>query len=133
MLSGGGADVVIEATGAPALVATAFQMAAEKGRVVLLGSTRGASERVNFYRDVHRKGLHVIGAHEITRPQHENSPGYWTQFSEHKVCLELLARGRVDVAPLITHRYNWREFPQAYAHLADWDKEALGILIEWTR
>ena len=69
-----GADVVIEATGAPALVVTAFQLAAEKGRVVLLGSARGDTERVNFYRDVHRKGLHVIGAHEITRPRHENSP-----------------------------------------------------------
>ena len=117
-----GANVVIEATGAPPLVATAFQLAAERGRVVLLGSARGDSERVNFYRDVHRKGLHIIGAHEITRPLHENSPGYWTQISEHQVCLELLARRRVDVAPLITHRYNWREFPKAYAHLAEWDQ-----------
>ncbi len=132
LLGSAGAEVVIEATGAPALVMTAFQAAAEKGRVILLGSARGDSERVNFYRDVHRKGLHIIGAHEITRPRRENSPGYWTQFSEHKVCLELLARGRVDVRPLITHRYNWREFAEAYAHLANWDREALGILIEWT-
>lgn len=132
MLGGAGADVVIEATGAPALVATAFQLAAERGRVVLLGSSRGHSENVNFYRDVHRKGLHIIGAHEITRPQHDNSPGYWTRISEHKVCLELLARRRVDVTSLTTHRYNWRNFAAAYAHLADWDKSALGILIEWT-
>ncbi len=131
-LSSAGANVVIEATGAPALVVTAMQLAAAKGRVILLGSTRGDTESVNFYRDVHRKGLHIIGAHEISRPRHENSPGYWTQTSEHKVCLELLARRRVDVAPLITHRYNWREFPEAYAHLAEWDKAALGILIEWT-
>ncbi len=132
MLSSSGADVVIEATGAPALVMTAFQMAAEKGRVVLLGSTRGASERVNFYRDVHRKGLHIIGAHEITRPRFEDSPGYWTQMREQMICLELLARRRVEVTPLTTHRYNWREFPDAYAHLADWDKHVLGILVEWT-
>ncbi len=132
LLGSAGANVVIEATGASPLVVTAFQLAAEKGRVVLLGSTRGDTERVNFYRDVHRKGLHIIGAHEITRPRHENSPGYWTQISEHKVCLELLARRRVDVAPLITHRYNWLEFPNAYAHLAEWDKRAQGILIEWT-
>lgn len=131
-LGSAGADVVIEATGVPALVVTAFQLAAEMGRVVLLGSSRGDTERVNFYRDVHRKGLQIIGAHEITRPRHENSPGYWTRISEHKVCLELLARGRVDVSPLVTHRYNWREFAEAYAHLANWDKEALGILIEWT-
>lgn len=132
ILGSDGANAVIEATGAPPLVVSAFQLAAARGRVVLLGSTRGESERVNFYRDVHRKGLHVIGAHEITRPLHENSPGYWTQISEQRLSLELLARGRVEVKPLITHRYDWRDFPKAYAHLADWDNEAMGILIKWT-
>ena len=40
-LGDAGADVVIEATGAPQLVVTAFQLAADRGRVVLLGSPRG--------------------------------------------------------------------------------------------
>ncbi len=132
ILGSDGAHVVIEVTGAPHLVVTAFQLAAEKGRVILLGSTRGDTERVNFYRDVHRKGLQIIGGHEITRPLQENSPGYWTQINEQQVCLELLSRGRIQVAPLITHRYHWRDFPRAYAHLANWDKEAMGILIKWT-
>ncbi len=131
-LNADGANVVIEATGAPPLVATAFQLAAVKGRVVLVGSTRGDTDGVNFYRDVHRKGLHVIGAHEITRPLYEDSPGYWTKIREHKVCIELLARQRVDVASLITHRYNWRDFSKAYTHLKNWDKEAMGMLIKWT-
>ncbi len=131
-LGSAGADVVIEATGAPQLVSTAFQLAAEKGRVVLLGSARGDADDVNFYRDVHRKGLLVIGGHEITRPSHEDSPGYWTKTREQKLCLELLARGRVEVKPLITHRYSWRDFPEAYAHLANWHKEAMGMVIKWT-
>jgi len=131
LLNSDGATVVIELTGAPPVVVTAFQLAGFKGRVALVGSTRGDTEKVNFYRDVHRKGLTVIGSHEITRPHHENSPGYWTQLSEHRVCLELLARGRVQTEPLITHRYNWREFPKAYEHLANWDKNALGMVIDW--
>ena len=132
LLGGAGADVVIEATGVPALVASAFGLAADGGRVVLLGSTRGESERVNFYRDVHKKGLHIMGAHESARPLHESSPGYWTKLSEQSVCLELLRRKRVKVEPLITHRYTWRDLRRAYAHLADWDKEAMGILIKWS-
>ena len=43
-----------------------------QGRVVLLASTRGETERVNFYRDVHGKGLTVLGAHNpcahVTNP-----------------------------------------------------------------
>jgi len=131
LLGAAGADVVIELTGAPAAVVTAFQLAAVRGRVVLLGSTRGITDEVNFYRDVHKKGLLIIGAHESTRPPQDNSPGYWTPLREYAVCLDLMARDRIQIAPLITHRYNWREFPAAYAQLANWDKDALGMIIEW--
>lgn len=131
LLDAEGADVVIEATGAPAAVQTAFQLAAPGGRVVLLGSARGNTTDLNFYRDVHRKGLLVIGAHESNQPTRDSSPGHWPARREYALGLDLLARGRVQTAPLITHRYNWREFPSAYAQLAKWDRDALGMLIEW--
>ena len=131
LLGADGADVVIELTGAPAAVATAFQMARARGRVALVGSTRGISEGVNFYRDVHKKGLLVIGGHESAQPRQDSSPGYWTPDREYALCLDLMARGRVQTAPLITHRYNWREFPAAYARLASWDKDVMGMIIEW--
>lgn len=131
MLGAEGADVVIELTGAPTAVATAFQLARTRGRAALVGSSRGISEGVNFYRDVHKKGLLVIGGHESAQPRQDSSPGYWTPDREYALCLDLLARGRVQTAPLITHRYNWREIPAAYARLASWDKDVMGIIIEW--
>jgi threonine dehydrogenase-like Zn-dependent dehydrogenase len=131
LLGTAGADVVIELTGAPAAVATAFQLAKAGGRVALVGSTRGISESVNFYRDVHKKGLLVIGGHESAQPRQDSSPGYWTPEREYALSLDLMARGRVQTAPLITHRYNWREFPSAYARLANWDKDVMGMIIEW--
>lgn len=131
LLGQDGANVVIELTGVPKVVVTAFQLAAIKGRVILVGSTRGNTDNVNFYRDVHRKGLHVIGSHEITRPLYENSPGYWTQKHEHQICLDLLARKRVKTQALITHRFAWQDFPKAYEHLTNFDKDALGMVIQW--
>ncbi len=131
LLGAAGAEVVIELTGAPSAVLTAFQLAAPRGRVVLAGSARGLTGEVNFYRDLHKKGLRVIGAHETARPLREDSPGYWTALREYALCLDLLARGRIQTAPLITHRYNWREFPAAYAQLANWGKAAMGMIIEW--
>ena len=50
---------------------------------------------------------------------------------EYAVSLDLMARDRIRTAPLITQRYNWREFPTAYARLADWDREVMGMIIEW--
>jgi 2-desacetyl-2-hydroxyethyl bacteriochlorophyllide A dehydrogenase len=126
-----GAAVVIEVTGAAAAILSAFQMAGTRGRVILLGSARGDTDQVNFYRDVHRKGLSVIGAHEITRPQHNSLPGWWTQRDEQQIALKLLAKGRMTVKPLISHRFAWRALAQAYALLESWDPAATGMVINW--
>jgi L-iditol 2-dehydrogenase len=126
-----GADVVIEATGNTSPVLLAFQLARPRGRVILLGSARGEADGVNFYRDVHRKGLTIIGAHEITRPQHESAPGWWTQIAEQHLALRLLAAGRLNVDPLITQRFGWQQFPQAYDLLRAWDSSAIGMLVQW--
>lgn len=126
-----GARVVIEATGSPSAILLAFHLAAWHGRVVLLGSTRGETEAVNFYRDVHRKGLTVIGAHNSVRPQHESSPGFWTAKEDQLLALRLLTLGRLRVRPLLTHRFAGEEAPQAYALLAQARPEVLGILLDW--
>ena len=126
-----GANVVIEATGHPQAILTAFSLAKPGGRVVLLGSTRGETEQVNFYRDVHRKGLTVIGAHNIARPRGESRPGWWTEKDDQRVALKLLARGRLSVQDLITHRYAWQQATQAYDLLKQWDHNALGLLLDW--
>lgn len=129
--NGPGAAVVIEATGSPPAVPTAFALAVPGGRVVLLGSTRGETAQVNFYRDVHKKGLSVIGAHDIVRPAHESSPGFWTKADDYRVVLKLLAWQRLTIQPLITHRFAWQQAPQAYESLRQWESSALGMVLDW--
>ncbi len=124
-------QVVIEATGHPEAIPTAFDLAAWGGRVVLLGSTRGDTEAVNFYRDVHKKGLTVIGAHESARPHVDRAPGWWPIQHDHQVALRLLAQGRLHVKPLVTHRFGWQDAPTAYEQLITWNKEMLGIILDW--
>ena len=128
---GKGVAVVIEATGHPPAVNTAFQLAAWHGRVVLLASTRGETERVNFYRDVHGKGLTVLGAHNSVRPRHDSSPNFWTLRDDWELSLQLIAHGRVIVAPLITHRMPGIQATEAYQLLMDWDPNLLGVVLNW--
>jgi len=125
----GQADVVIEATGAPAAIQNALTWAAQRGRVLLLGSARGDTDGINFYRDVHRKGVTIIGAHEINRPSVDNSPGFWRQYDEQRIALELLARRRLSTSATITHRFAWNDFPQAYDLLREGN--AMAMLINW--
>lgn len=128
---GKGLAVVIEATGHPAVVNTAFQLADWYGRVVLLASTRGETEHVNFYRDVHRKGLTVLGAHNSARPTHDSSPNFWTLRDDWELSLQLIAHGRVVVDPLITHRMPGIQAAEAYEMLMDWDQNLLGVVLNW--
>jgi L-iditol 2-dehydrogenase len=125
-----GPAVVIEATGFPEVVNEAFARAAFHARVVLLASTRGLTE-ANFYRDIHKKGLSVLGAHASTIPPRDSSPGFWTLRDDTRVVLRLLAAGRLRVDPLISEVAPAEEAPRLYEQLGSWRKDALGMLLRW--
>lgn len=124
-------QILVDATGHPAAVTAAFNIIRPHGRLVLLGSTRGNTPDVNFYRDVHKTGLTLIGAHNSVRPGHDDAPGYWTLASDHDLALRCLATRRLTVAPLVTHRYAWEDAPAAYAELQLSKPTTLGLMLEW--
>ena len=127
-----GVPVVIEATGNPAALETACQIAGFGGRLALLGSSRGATESFDFYKQVHKRGLTLIGAHISTTYRLAAAPGWWTQIEEQRTALRLIQSGRVEVESLITHRYAFQNIHAAYKRLSAWDPDAIGIVIDWT-
>ncbi len=131
MTKGKGPAVVIESTGNPEAVNTALRLAGWCGRVVLLASTRGETSNVNFYRDVHKKGLTIFGAHNAVRPRRESFPNFWTSRDDCELTLQLIAQHRITVAPLITHRLPWTDASQAYQLLMEWDANLLGVVLNW--
>jgi len=130
-LTEGGARIVIEATGNPEAIPLAFKLACRMGRVVLLGSTRGETGSVNFYEDVHRKGLVIVGAHDSVRPKFDSFRGFWTERDDQILALKLLAARRLQIEPLITHKFSGTEAPSAYKLLSSNDMSAIGILLDW--
>ena len=57
------ADIVADATGSPNLVMRAAELAKDGGKCVVVGSPRGLQNNVNFYPDLHRRWIEMIGAH----------------------------------------------------------------------
>ncbi|MGC8935226.1 MAG: zinc-dependent alcohol dehydrogenase [Thermoproteota archaeon] len=125
-----GPDIVVEATGNPDAVSLAFKLASTKGRVVLLGSTRGTST-VNFY-EIHKKGLTVIGAHGSVRPSYESYKGYWTEEDDVKTIFKLMNKGLLRCKELISKVIKFNEAPKAYKLLLERRDEVLGVLLEWS-
>ena len=126
-----GPAVVIEATGHPDAISTALNVAGSGARMVLLASTRGETPKVNFYRDVHKKGLILYGAHNSVRPRQESSPNFWTLTDDSRLLLTLIAEKRFDVVPLISHRVLGEEAPKAYQLLMEWNPGLLGVVLQW--
>jgi len=85
---------------------------------------------VNFYRDVHKKGLTILGAHNSVRPIHETSPGFWTLASDMKLILELIQNNHLNIEPLITDTFHFSEGKKAF-ETANQNKNSLGIIIDW--
>ncbi|RKU08154.1 hypothetical protein C6503_23520 [Candidatus Poribacteria bacterium] len=131
LTEGSGPTVVIEATGHPDAISTALDVAGRDARVVLLASTRGETPKVNFYRDVHKKGLILYGAHNSIRPRQESSPNFWTLEDDSLLLLSLIAQKRLNVAPLISHRIPGEEAPNAYQLLMKWNPNLLGVVLQW--
>lgn len=127
---GTGAGVVIESTGLPDPINDALTAAAPFGRVVILGSTRGNTE-VNFYRDVHKKALTVIGAHITSNPQKESYPGYWTFQDNANAFLTLLAAGKLDVLALISRKEHFSNVQSIYKQVLSGDPDYVTTVIQW--
>ena len=128
---GKGPSIVIEATGHPDAISTAMKVAGWGARIVLLASTRGETPKVNFYRDVHKKGLILYGAHNSIRPRQESSPNFWTSDDDSRLMLSLISDKRFDVAPLISHKVPGNEAPKAYQLLMEWNPGLLGVVLQW--
>lgn len=127
---GKGAHVVIEATGNPQAIPTALKLAAEYGRIVILGSPRGSCE-INFYPEVHKKGLQIIGAHASRRPGFESRHGWWTVKDDNLLALKLIEKGLLKVKNLITLKMNFQEAKNAYMKLIEEKDKVLGIILGW--
>jgi 2-desacetyl-2-hydroxyethyl bacteriochlorophyllide A dehydrogenase len=126
------ADVVIDASGHPQAILDAAEGARPGARLVLLGSSRGVTRGIDLA-GWQRKELTLIGAHVLTLPAADESPGAWTWKRERETVLELLSQGRLLVEPLVTRRASPGEAARVYADLARPEDRSVAVVFDWTQ
>lgn len=132
--SRGGVNAVIEVTGVSAALKQALAFTARFGRVALLGSTRVAENDIDFYQDVHRPGIELIGAHTNVRAAHESRPHAWTWQDDARALLDFMADGRLDMTKLLSAVYSPREAPEVYGRLAQAPADfPVGAVFDWRK
>ncbi len=139
---GRGLDAVLiaAATGDNGPVTLAGDISREKGRVVVIGAVKMDIPRQAYYQkelDLRLSRSYGPGRYD---PGYEERGvdypfGYvrWTERRNMEAFLDLLARGRIDVGPLITHRFRVEDALQAYDLILEGREPSLGILLTYNR
>ena len=129
---GKGVNATVEVTGVSAAMNQALECAAWMGRISLLGCTRVSDSAVDYYQQVHRPGIKLIGAHNLVRPKVESYPHHWTHQDDCKAILNMLAAGRLQIKPVISRVVSPTECREIYTQLCDDPQFPMGTVFDWS-
>ena len=137
---GRGLDAVIVAASAPSAepLAQAGEMARLRGRVVVVGLVKMEIERSLYYRkELDLRMSMSYGPGRYDPDFEERGFDYplahvrWTEQRNLEAFLELVADGRLRVAPLVTHRFDIADALDAYALISSGREPYLGVLLSY--
>ena len=128
---GKGVNATVEVTGVSAAMNQALECASWLGRISLLGCTRVSDSAVDYYKQVHRPGIKIIGAHNFVRPKHESYPHHWTHHDDCKAILDLIGAGRIQVSPIVSRVVSPEDCTEIYNQLCDDPAFPIGTVFDW--
>src|SRR5213596_1152351 len=113
-------------------------MCRKRGRIVLVGVTGLALSRADFYeKELTFQVSCSYGPGRYDPAYEEHGQDYpvgfvrWTEQRNFEAVLDLMAARKLDVEPLITHRFAIERATEAYDLLAS-DRSSLGILLQYS-
>ena len=130
-LSDGGVNVCIEVTGLGIGLVQALECMKEMGRVALLGCTRNSKFEIDYYKNVHGKGISLIGAHTRARPVEESAPGLWIHEDDMRAAMNLIRGGRLNFKDMIGEIHSPTEAGVVYDRLVNDKKFPIGVIFDW--
>lgn len=146
--------VIFEATGSRQALMDAARLIGERGRIIMISQVHGES-MPPIDNDLMQKGASLIGTYVNSRPyklkradleitgtwpptiaprlkDYRNKDIYSSDTDIQNI-LTLISYGRLDIRPLISHRFDWSKIPEAYASYVfpHPSKDITGGLICW--
>jgi 2-desacetyl-2-hydroxyethyl bacteriochlorophyllide A dehydrogenase len=123
-------DVVYDATGHPAVLASAVRLVRRLGRVVLVGDTPTPSEQ-RLGPGVVSNAVAILGIHALTRPAVSDDFHPWSAGEIAALFLEYVAAGRLRVDDLVTSVRSPLDAAAVYEELRHDRSGQLGVVFDW--
>lgn len=128
-LTGAGADVAIEISGAYPALHEATRCVQPGGRVVAAGFYQGPATGLNLGEEFHHNRVSVVASQIGGLPTALS--GRWDKPRLHRAVMELIAAGSVDVSPLLTHLVPAQDADTAYRLLDEDPTGALQVVLDF--
>jgi len=128
---GKGVNACVEVTGVSVAMKQALECASWLGRISLLGCTRVSDCAVDYYQQVHRPGVKLIGAHNFVRPKVESYPHHWTHHDDCRAILDMISTGRLSVRPIVSRVVKPETAPEIYTELCNNKEFPMGTVFDW--
>ena len=135
---GRGVDAVIITASSKSndIIHQAATMSRQRGRIILVGVVGLGLSRADFYeKELTFQVSCSYGPGRYDEQYEERGVDYpyafvrWTEQRNFEAVLDLMSTGKIDVKPLISHRFDVKDAALAYAKLNE--KSCLGILLDY--
>lgn len=123
---GEGADLVVEAASDWRAIETSMKIARNEGVIVVAARHIDRPEFNPVGQPYLGKNLTLL-----TSYGHEAEGRRWDRRRSTAYTLDRLSRRLLNVQPMITHRFGWRELPDVYRRLDEGDRSIVGAVIDW--
>jgi 2-desacetyl-2-hydroxyethyl bacteriochlorophyllide A dehydrogenase len=124
-----GADVAIELSGAYPALHEAVRSSAVGGRVVAAGFYQGQGAGLNLGEEFHHNRISIIASQIGGVPT--DLAGRWTSERLHRTVMNLIADGRLDVAPLVSRIVPASQAASAYELLDQDPGSTLQVVLDF--
>ncbi len=151
-LNRGGVPVIFEATGARGPLQQAVELVSDRGRVVMISQVHG-EEMPPIDGPLMMKGASLIGTYVNSKPfklrradleiqgtwppvmpkktRRFVDSDVWTSDEDIRVFLDLINYGKINIKPLISHRWSYKDITEAYQLVWELDPAVTGGVISW--
>ncbi len=131
-LTGGrGADVCIEVSGAAAALAEAVRATAYSSRVVAMGFVQGEARGLYLGEEFHHNRVTIISS-QIGGVAPELSYR-WDRLRLAQTAIRLQAEGALNLIPLISHTFPFRQAAEAFRRLDEEPTTTLQVVLDLTQ
>ncbi len=127
-------NITVDAVGHSNVVMQALRATANYGQLIILGSPRVSvpGDLTDLLSETHLRWITIRGALEWCVPMYPDTGNRTSQFSKQQTIFDWMARGKLQVEPLISHRLKPENIKQAYDGLLNEPNVYTGVVLDWT-